>query len=166
MSVIGIQIGQCGNQIGEKLFETILEDCFQSTYIETVTSKNQANQKKSSNLKVRSASSSSLLSAKGSNASNFTSNTLEFNELKKSISTLKQINESYIIETIDKFFTFKEFQNEQELKNSQTENPSMYARSILIDMESKVVNKLLFNSKCNFREENSYTLKTGSGNNW
>jgi hypothetical protein len=42
----------------------------------------------------------------------------------------------------------------------------MYARSILIDMESKVVNKLLFNSKCNFREENSYTLKTGSGNNW
>ena len=170
MSVIGIQIGQCGNQIGEKLFDTILDDCFQSTYIDTVANKNLANQNKSTNLKVRSASSSSLLSTKGSftgNASN--SNTLEFNDCKKDTAFLKKANENYIVESIDRFFTFKEHQDEQQTKNSQNEVSTMYARSILIDMESKVVNKLLYNiagGGCKFREENSYTLKTGSGNNW
>ena len=166
MSVIGIQIGQCGNQIGEKIFQTIREDCFQSSYIETVTSRNQMNQNKSSNLKTRSASSSSLLSAKGSKVNNTTSNTLEFNDSAKTSSLLKKLSENYIIESVDRFFTFKEYQNEQATKNTQMEDSTMYARSILIDMESKVVNKLLYNSKCKFREENSYTLKTGSGNNW
>ena len=28
MSIITLQIGQCGNQIGEKLFETIVSDCY------------------------------------------------------------------------------------------------------------------------------------------
>ena len=27
MSIITIQIGQCGNQIGEKFFETLINDC-------------------------------------------------------------------------------------------------------------------------------------------
>ena len=106
MSVIGIQIGQCGNQIGEKIFQTILEDCFQSSYIETVTSRNLINQNKSSNLKTRSASSSSLLSAKGSKVNSTTSNTLEFNDSAKTSILLKKLNESYIIESVDRFFTF------------------------------------------------------------
>jgi hypothetical protein len=33
MSMITIQIGQCGNQIGEKLFETFINDCNSFSYV-------------------------------------------------------------------------------------------------------------------------------------
>ena len=48
-------------------------------------------------------------------------------------------------------------------------------RAVLIDMESKVVNKLVSkenyglkagNFSFKFRESNTYTQKKGSGNNW
>ena len=87
----------------------------------------------------------------------------------KSINQAQKLNKNYITDSIDRFFTYEQYQDEQELKNSNNAY-TMYGRSVLIDMESKVVNKLLYNlpgnNKCKFREENSYTQKKGSGNNW
>ena len=122
MSVITLQIGQCGNQIGEKLYDTILNDCFNCSTL-FLNSKTQAH---------------------------YISN------------HHRQLNEYYINESLNRFFT----ENEN-LSNYQRQN--FYARSILIDMESKVVNKLL-NEKnlnmLNYRPKNAYTQKKGSGNNW
>lgn len=67
-----------------------------------------------------------------------------------------KLNESYVSESKKKFFT-------------QNESDKLSARSVLIDMESKVVNKLV-HSNANltwlFKEQNCYTQKKGSGNNW
>lgn len=115
MSIITIQIGQCGNQIGEKLFETIISDCYDTQP-----------------------------------ASQF-----RFKPVTASQASLK-LNESYVSESKKKFFT-------------QNESDKLSARSVLIDMESKVVNKLV-HSNANltwlFKEQNCYTQKKGSGNNW
>ncbi len=149
MSIVTLQIGQCGNQIGEKLFETIVSDCFDS----------KPSQSKSSNMK-RAYSLSSLNSNRESSIGDQPYN---------------KLNEDYLYESKRRFFTQADHQNESAIKNSSLENEEMlYARSILIDMESKVVNKLIYNSgglsfinsKWKYRSENSYTQKKGSGNNW
>lgn len=148
MSIITLQIGQCGNQIGEKLFETIASDCY-----------DVKSQSKQSNLK-RAYSLNSLNSA----GFRETDSRSEFNKL----------NDDYLYESKKRFFTELDHQDEIELKNSQNvNNDVLYARSILIDMESKVVNKLIYNdknsdinTKWKYRKENSYTQKKGSGNNW
>ena len=126
MSIITIQIGQCGNQIGEKLFETIISDCLEST-----------------------CSYSSVF---------------RFKPVASSQASLK-LNENYIAESKQRFF-------HQDCESDETgrSEPRLSARAVLIDMESKVVNKLVHKSNDNltwlFREENCYTQKRGSGNNW
>ena len=115
MSIVTVQIGQCGNQIGEKLFETIIADCYDTQP-----------------------------------ASQF-----RFKPVALSQTYLKQ-NESYISESKQRFFT-------------QNDSDKLSARSILIDMESKVVNKLVHSNNYLtwlFKEQNCYTQKKGSGNNW
>ena len=122
MSIITIQIGQCGNQIGEKLFETIISDCFDINGHASHT------------------------------AHRFKPVTLSLNDIK--------LNENYVAESKRRFFT----------ENLENDSTKLSARAVLIDMESKVVNKLIHKSNDNltwlFREENCYTQKKGSGNNW
>jgi tubulin delta len=119
MSIINIQVGQCGNQIGEKLFETIISDCFESS---------QSWSKKALDTQ----------------------------------SLLKTLNQDYIDECKKRFFI--------ETSEGKSESNSLIARSLLIDMESKVVNKLLRRPMTSvpwkYRDSNSYTQKKGSGNNW
>jgi hypothetical protein len=122
MSVVTIQIGQCGNQIGEKLFETLFSDCYD------LPNASRLNRK------------------------------------------LANENELYVSESMARFFTQDEsLTREVKLSSSDCES-SLFARSVLIDMESKVVNKLLYNNSSkrqwSFRQSNSYTQKKGSGNNW
>ncbi|RMZ95857.1 tubulin delta chain isoform X1 [Brachionus plicatilis] len=108
MSVITVQIGQCGNQIGEKFFDTLISDC-----LDHRPNRNQIN-----------------------------------------LSYFNKINQDYTLECTERFFC-------------QNEAGQLFARGILVDMESKVVNKILDNNKRYvFRAENSYTQKKGSGNNW
>lgn len=118
MSIINIQVGQCGNQIGEKLFETIISDCFESP---------QSWSKKALDTQ----------------------------------SLLKTLNQDYVDDCKKRFFIETEDKNEPN---------SLIARSLLIDMESKVVNKLLRRPTTSipwkYRDSNSYTQKKGSGNNW
>jgi tubulin delta len=147
MSIITLQIGQCGNQIGEKLFETIVSDCY-----------DVKSQSKQCNLK-RAYSLNSL-------------NSIESKEIEPR-SEFNKLNDDYLYESKKRFFTELDYQDETELKNSDVNNDVLYARSVLIDMESKVVNKLIYNdkgtyinSKWKYREDNSYTQKKGSGNNW
>jgi hypothetical protein len=131
MSIVTVQIGQCGNQIGERLFETLISDCDDCT----------------------------TLYSNSTTRTHYTS------------SHAKRLNEAYIRECTSRFFS------EQETSGGGDEQSTLYARSILIDMESKVVNKLLYNHgggsgggsstrRFKFRDKNSYTQKKGSGNNW
>ncbi len=124
MSIITVQIGQCGNQIGEKLFETFINDC--------------QDPREFFNLSNR-----------------FKQQQLMQSETRK--------NELYVQECKRRFFT------------EQDKDEPLIPRAVLIDMESKVVNKLV--SKANhgfkagnlsfkFRDSNTYTQKKGSGNNW
>jgi tubulin delta len=148
MSIITLQVGQCGNQIGEKLFETIVSDCY-----DVKSQIKQSNLKRAYSLNALNSTGSKEIEPK--------------NEFSK-------LNDDYVYESKKRFFTELDYQNEAELKNSQNPNYDvLYARSVLIDMESKVVNKLIYsdkntfiNSKWKYREENSYTQKKGSGNNW
>lgn len=123
MSIITIQIGQCGNQIGEKLFETIISDCFETQ----------------------------------------SSSSLRFKPVTQTAHNIK-LNENYIAESKKRFFT------ETDCSDDESQTSRLSARAVLIDMESKVVNKLIHKSSDNltwlFREENCYTQKKGSGNNW
>ena len=125
MSIVTVQIGQCGNQIGEKLIDTIVSDCFDC-------------------------------------------NTLYLNSRSKAhfiSSHVKRLNESYIQECSSRFFS----ESDQLQTVEENEQYQLYARSILIDMENKVVNRLIYNqdrTKFKFRSKNSYTQKKGSGNNW
>lgn len=115
MSIITVQIGQCGNQVGEKLFETILSDCYDYG---------------TNNKQTRPSSS----------------------------------NQNYVEESERRFFA-----SEDRINDEDDQSPLLYARSVLVDMESKVVNKLLFNQtnkRLKFRPGNSFTQKKGSGNNW
>jgi hypothetical protein len=123
MSIITVQIGQCGNQIGEKLFETIISDCY--SFDSTLN-----------------------------NRRHLSSPSNQANELK-------QLNNDYLYEAKKRFFHIDDEDNDKQLK----------CRSVLIDMETKVVDKLLKKSNTNqiewsFRNSNSYTQKKGSGNNW
>jgi hypothetical protein len=131
MSIITVQIGQCGNQIGEKLFETLISDCYDC----------------------------STLYLNSRSRTHFVSN------------HVRRLNENYLQESTSRFFTENESSTGTASfsgMNDESEN-ALYARSVLIDMESKVVNKLLYNqgnTKLKFRDKNSYTQKKGSGNNW
>ncbi len=132
MSIITVQVGQCGNQIGEKLYDTIVSDCFDAP-------------------------------------SSWTRKALDVQEL------LRKCNIDYVEQSKRCFFEETSNSNEHsDLARSSTNDGPVYnARAVLIDMESKVVNKLIrrennlidgFNWK--FRDKNSYTQKKGSGNNW
>ena len=127
MSIITIQIGQCGNQIGEKLFETIISDCSDTT---------------------------------GTLSSSF-----RFKPVAPPSQASLKLNENYVTESKQRFFS-----QEADYREGHPDEPRLSARAILIDMESKVVNKLIHKSNENltwlFREENCYTQKKGSGNNW
>jgi tubulin delta len=121
MSVVTVQVGQCGNQIGEKLFDTIVSDCFDAS-------------------------------------NSWKRKPLDVQEL------LKTYNTEYVEQSMSYFFSDE---------NERSKDCATTARAVLIDMESKVVNKLLRreNKATNgfdwrFREKNSFTLKKGSGNNW
>lgn len=115
MSIITIQIGQCGNQIGEKLLETLSSDCY---------------------------------------------------DFKPQNNADRSLNHTYIQESTQRFF--------EEPAESTSESSPLVARSVLIDMEAKVVNRLVSNTyesasasrQWKFRSSNSYTQKKGSGNNW
>lgn len=128
MSIVTVQIGQCGNQIGEKLFETIVSDCYDTP-------------------------------------SNWSKRALDVQK------QLKSLNPEYLSESKERFFYENDFESSEFSKNSSNEsNPQHVARSILIDMENKVVNKLLNkpsdpNFNWMFSQHNSYTRKKGSGNN-
>jgi hypothetical protein len=125
MSIITVQIGQCGNQIGEKLFETLISDCYDCN---TIYQNNKSR-------------------------THYISN------------HVRRLNENYVNESVNRFFT----ENEKASDDGDEVSNTLYARSVLIDMESKVVNKLLYNqgnTKLKFRDKNSYTQKKGSGNNW
>jgi hypothetical protein len=119
MSVITIQVGQCGNQIGEKLFDTLVSDCFDAP-------------------------------------NSWRKKGLDVQEL------LKKCNNVYVKQSKQCFFS------------DESEQSTANARAVLIDMESKVVNKLLRrdNNSINngfdwkFRDKNAFTQKKGSGNNW
>lgn len=123
MSMITIQVGQCGNQIGEKLFETLAKDLQDPLSIRTAANRFKPQQTQQSDI---------------------------------------DINESYVQETKERFFT-----------ESAVNSTLLMPRAVLIDMESKVVNKLVAKKanendsySCQFREANSYSQKKGSGNNW
>ena len=125
--MITVQVGQCGNQIGEKFFETLVADCFDQVNL------SQKHLEKAGN--------------------------------HLSLSDFKKLNSNYVSESMERFFT------QDEAATTAAEKYS--ARSVLIDMESKVINKLLKrksneNAKIDwsFRETNSYSQKKGSGNNW
>ena len=128
MSIITLQVGQCGNQIGEKLFETIFNDNFDQP-----AQPNKTNLEKQTYL---------------------------------SLKELNGLNESYVVDSMERFFCPGD--------DSSYETRGTYqARSVLIDMESKVINKLLskkasknLGTSWSFRESNAYTQKKGSGNNW
>jgi len=127
MSIITLQIGQCGNQIGEKLFETIVSDCYDTPLT-------------------------------------WSKRALDVQQ------QLKSLNPNYINESKERFFYENDFESNQFSKSSSNESTHI-ARSILIDMENKVVNKLLnkpsdLNFNWKFSQHNSYTRKKGSGNNW
>jgi hypothetical protein len=146
MSVITVQIGQCGNQIGEKLFEAFINDCTSTecSHTATTSSKQLPNRR-----------------------------------------TIERINQLYTSECIERFFSTNENSLESDLnvKGAATaacsnDGTKLFARSVLVDMESKVVNKVI-NGKANrksaaaaaalnwsFREHSAYTEKKGSGNNW
>ena len=124
--MITIQIGQCGNQIGEKLFETLTNDL--------------------------------------QNPSSFVNAANRFKPHQIPQADYRQ-NENYVEEAKQRFFNERE-----DIKETM-----LTPRAVLIDMESKVVNKLVKKQKCEndnanysyqFRESNSYTQKKGSGNNW
>lgn len=133
MSIITIQVGQCGNQIGEKLFDSIVSDCYDTP-------------------------------------NSWSKRALDVQQL------LKNSNQDYINESKYRFFYENDYEFNDYARNSSLENSSdtatCDARSILIDMENKVVNKLLRKQsesssfKWRFCERNSYTRKKGSGNNW
>ncbi len=127
MSIITVQIGQCGNQIGEKFFETLINDCQDPRAI-----LNQSNR---------------------------------FRQQQPLQSETRQ-NELYVQECKRRFFTES---------SQQDKDLPLMPRAVLIDMESKVVNKLVSkenhglkagNYSFKFRESNTYTQKKGSGNNW
>ncbi len=39
MSIISLQVGQCGNQVGAQLFKTVYDDCYNSN---SLTSQNES----------------------------------------------------------------------------------------------------------------------------
>ena len=116
MSVVTIQLGQCGNQIGSQFFKTVYSDA---------------------------ATSGSLKS-----------------KSKSSPST------AYHDTSVEKFFYISELQGVK----ATTSRPRLRARSVLVDMETKVVQQTLDEAKrggnWSYDEECVYTQKKGSGNNW
>ena len=73
-------------------------------------------------------------------------------------------------ESCARFFSPLDRQDESETRVSSEKSSLLHARSVLVDMESKVVNRLLYSAstrhRWQYRAENCYTQKKGSGNNW
>jgi hypothetical protein len=146
MSVITVQIGQCGNQIGDKLFATFLDDCL-------------------------SYECSNLTGNKFSRQQVGT----ETNKSSLSLRNIKQINQLYTSESIERFFSINDANENSNVKGAcSNDDTKLYARSVLVDMESKVVQKIIYDKdnkkkaalNWTFREQSSFTQKRGSGNNW
>lgn len=115
MSVVTIQLGQCGNQIGSQFFKTVYND----------------------------ATASLKSGGKPSNPS------------------------SYHDASVEKFFSISD---PKATRSSSSSRPRLQARSVLVDMETKVVQQMLLEAKRNgnwsYDEKCVYTQKKGSGNNW
>ena len=114
MSIVTVQLGQCGNQIGSQLFKTVYGDATGS-------------------LKARAKSGPSA---------------------------------AYHESSVERFFYIPEPQPTKAL----TRSSSLRARSVLVDMETKVVHQTLSEAKkggsWSYDESCVYTQKKGSGNNW
>lgn len=119
MSVVTIQLGQCGNQIGSQFFKTVYSDA-------------------TSSLTSRSKSASCPTAA-------------------------------YREASIDKFF-YTCGSELSSTKISFSSSSKLRARSVLVDMETKVVQQMLAEAKrhgnWSYDERCVYTQKKGSGNNW
>ena len=114
MSLVTIQLGQCGNQIGSQFFKTVYGDA-----------------------------TSSLKPGSWSNPT------------------------AYHDASLEKFFSISE---PKPTKTSSLSIPQLQARSVLVDMETKVVQQMLSEARRNgswsYDEKCVYTQKKGSGNNW
>ena len=117
MSVVTVQLGQCGNQIGSQFFKTVYSDATGSF-----------------NSKSKSASSS---------------------------------NTAYRDVSLERFFYTADPPHAAKISSSRSR---LRARSVLVDMETKVVQQMLAEARKNgnwsFDESCVYTQKKGSGNNW
>ena len=115
MSVVTIQLGQCGNQIGSQFFKTVYNDA-------TVSLKSRG-------------------------------------KLSPNNPTV------YHDASVEKFFSISDPPKASSLSKSR-----LQARSVLVDMETKVVQQMLLEARRNdnwsYDEKCVYTQKRGSGNNW
>jgi tubulin delta len=153
MSTVTLQIGQCGNQIGEKLFSTIVSDCFEVNASLGKNSRSVGGLKKAVSL-----SQLHKIGRKPAHGSN---------DLD---------DEQYVSDSSNRFFSTRDRQDESETRVNSDSSSNLQARCVLVDMESKVVNRLLYcgsagdgsssRHRWKYRPENSYTQKKGSGNNW
>ena len=116
MSIVTVQLGQCGNQIGSQFFKTLYNDA---------TASQKPGDKLSSN------------------------------------------STAYHDSSVEKFFSISE---PKATKASSLSRPRLQARSVLVDMETKVVQQMLSEARRNenwsYDEKCVYTQKKGSGNNW
>ena len=118
MSVVTIQLGQCGNQIGTQFFKTVYNDAIAS-------------------LKPRGQPSPPI-------------NTTAYHDA-----------------SMEKFFSISD---PPKSTKSSLSRPRLQARSVLVDMETKVVQQMLSEARRSeswgYDEKCVYTQKKGSGNNW
>ena len=112
MSVITLQLGQCGNQIGRQLFTTLQEDA-----LGTLKGRKQG------------------------------------------------AGEAYCETSLERFFTARDRGS-----CARSSNPSLQARAVLVDMESKAVQQTLLEAdrtgQWTYDPSCVYVQKRGSGNNW
>jgi len=110
MSVVSLQLGQCGNQIGGELFNMLIEDATK----------------------------------------------LNPQFISKNVD--HKVNQEYEEEVVERFFT-----------RERTGN-SLYARAVMIDMESKAISQTLSEAKKSglwtYPTGQQFCQKRGSGNNW
>ena len=80
--------------------------------------------------------------------------------------TVKSNSTFYHDASVEKFFSF----SEPKPTKSSSSTPMLQARSVLVDMEAKVVQQMISEAKrngdWNYDERCVYTRKKGSGNNW
>ena len=110
MSVVSLQLGQCGNQIGGELFNILIEDATK----------------------------------------------LNPQFISKNVD--HKVNQEYEEEVVERFFT------------RERTGKSLYARAVMIDMESKAISQTLSEAnksgKWTYPTGQQFCQKRGSGNNW